>query len=237
MTMRRQFGAAILLVGFLALDLQADEGGPPKVRLDLSLYPYQRTIENDTDFTTTLNVSLPGRFSYFGYGNFRGSVTDGNAKFVRSEQNLRFSIAERLPLDLSFQGVLVPGDGNDFYQLGLGWRVHDTPGLRNLFKRLKLVYRFTAQLRRFDFHDSDAWQVEHFFRTNLTERIYLSGFVDQTFELDTSGPLPKTPIVVEIQLGLRFYNQFHAIAEYRKNEFRTGNEENLAVGIEYKFRW
>lgn len=144
--------------------------------------------------------------------------------FVRSEQNLRFTLTDKLPIDLNFQGVLVRGEGNDFYQLGVGWSVHNTPGLRNLFKR-------------FESGDDDAWQMEHFSRMNLTERLYLSGFVDQTFGLDTSGPLPSTPVVAEVQLGVRLYDRFYAIAEYRKNEFRMGSEENVAVGVEYKFRW
>jgi hypothetical protein len=229
--------ALLLATLFVSQAKAQDGGGLPNWRMDVSLYPYQRSVDNDVDFTTTINASLPGRFSYFGYVNVSGAVTDGNAVFVRSEQNLRFAVADKLPIDLSFQGVLARGDGNDFYQLGLGWRVHDTPGLRDFFKRIKLFYRMTVQFKRFEFDDSDAWQSEHFFRMNLTERLYLSGFVDQTYGLDTSGALPSTPVVAEVQLGMRLFDRLYAITEYRKNEFRIGNEENLAAGIEYKFRW
>lgn len=219
------------------MPIMAQEGGPPRLRVDFSLYPLQRTVKNDVDFTTTVNAVLPGRLSYFGYINVQGVVTDGNAAFVRSEQNLRYAISHAVPLDLNFQGVLVRGDGNDFYQLGVGWRAHDTPGLQAFFERLNLVYRVTLQLRRFEFADNDSWQMEHFFRMNLSERFYLSGFVDQTFDLDLSAALPRTPIVTEVQFGMRLAADFYAVAEYRRNDFRIGDEENLAAGIEYKFRW
>ncbi|MDH3747285.1 MAG: hypothetical protein OER97_03685 [Gammaproteobacteria bacterium] len=237
MARRRLVDSAIILTALFVSTANAQEGSPPKLRMDVSLYPYQRAVDNDVDFTTTINASLPGRFSYFGYVNVRGVVTDGNAVFARSEQNLRYAVSDSLPIDLNFQGVLVRGDGNDFYQLGLGWRVHDTTVWRDFFKRINLVYRITFQVKRFEFDDSDAWQIEHFFRMNLTKRLYLSGFVDQTFKLDTLGALPSTPIVTEIQLGVRLFDKLYAISEYRRNDFRIGNEENLAAGLEYKFRW
>ena len=111
-----------------AFSVHAQEGGPPKLAVDFSLYPYLHTIKDDVDFTITTNAALPGRFSYFSYINMKGVVSSGSAVFDRSEQNLRYSVSEKLPLDLNFQGVLVHGDGNDFYQLGIGWRIHDTPG-------------------------------------------------------------------------------------------------------------
>ncbi len=221
----------------MATAVSAQESGPPKLRIDLSAYPYQHTVVNDTDFTATINARLPGRFSYFSYINSRGVVTQGNAEFERSEQNLRYAVSKKLPLDLSLQGVLVNGDGNDFYQLGVSWRLHDMAGLAAFFDRINLIYRLTFQVQRFEFDDSDAWQMEHFFRANLSERIYISGFVDQTFDLDTSAELPDVPIVLEVQLGVRLFNRLYAVAEYRNNDFRVGNEENVAAGLEYKFRW
>ena len=237
--MRLQFARIVWLAFFgFAADAAAQEGGPPKLRMDFSFYPYQRNVDGDVDFTTTINASLPGRFSYFAYVNNTGFVTDGSAAFARSEQNLRFAISDSLPLDLNFQGVLIRGDGNDFYQLGIGWRIHDTPGLSKFFDRINLIWRTTLQAKRFEFDaDENAWQVEHFFRMNLSERLYFSGFIDQTFDLNTSDALPDVPLVTELQLGVKLFDNFYAIAEYRNNDFRVGSEDNLAAGIEYKFRW
>lgn len=44
----------------------------PNWRIDVSLYPYQRTVESDVDSTLTINGNLPGRFSYFSFNNFKG---------------------------------------------------------------------------------------------------------------------------------------------------------------------
>lgn len=218
----------------------ASADGPPKLQIDASLYPYLRSVKNDVDFTTTINATLPHRFSYFGYMNFKGVVTGGSAVFDRSEQNLRYTMSDRLPVDLSLQGVFARGDGNDFYQAGLSWRVHDTPGWQDFFDRINLIYRLTFQLRRFNVDDNDAWQMEHFFKMTfpqISERLYLSGFVDQTFDEDLPDTMPSSPIVAEVQLGVRMFDRFYAIGEYRVNQKRVGDEYNFAVGVEYKFRW
>jgi hypothetical protein len=82
--------------------------------------------------------------------------------------------------------------------------------------------------------------MEHFFRMtfpNISNRLYVSGFVDQTFDDDLPDALPSSPIVAEIQMGMRVFDRFYAIGEYRINQKRLGDEHNVAVGIEYKFRW
>jgi hypothetical protein len=225
---------------FVASTASAQNSGPPKLTIDFSLYPYQRTVKNDVDFTTTINANLPGRFSYFSYVNFKGVVSDGSPVFDRSEQNLRFALSDSLPLDLNIQGVLVHGDGNDFYQLGVGWRVDDTPGWQEFFDRINLMYRFTLHLKRFGADDPGAWGVEHWFRftfPGISDRLYLSGFMDQTFNEELPASMPSNPLVGEVQLGVRIWNRFYAITEYRVNQRRVGDEYNLAVGLEYKFRW
>ena len=208
-------------------------------RIDVSLYPYQRTVENDTDFTATINWQLSQRFSYFSYANMQGVVTEGDAVFARSEQNLRFAVSDTVPIDLSLQGVIIRGGGNDVYQLGVSWRIHDTPSFKDFFDRINLIYRLTFHLKRFE-TDDDAWQMEHFFLMTfpgMSDRLYFSGFIDQTFGVDLPGSARSSPIVAELQLGMRLFNNFYAVAEYRNNDFRIGNEKNFAAGIEYKFRW
>lgn len=230
-----------LFCALLAAPIAFAQGdGPPRLFADFSLYPYQRSVKDDVDFTTTINARLPGRFSYFGYMNFKGVVTGGSAVFDRSEQNLRYSLSDRLPLDLNAQGILARGDGNDFYQLGVSWRIHDTPGLNNFFDRINMVYRMTFQLKRYGVDDASAWAMEHWFRITFpqwSDRLYVSGFVDQTFDQDLPEALPKSPIVGEVQMGVRLWDNFYAISEYRVNQRRVGDEYNFAVGLEYKVRW
>ena len=199
--------------------VNAQDSGPPRATIDFSLYPYLRSVKDDADFTVTMNARLPGHFSYFGYLNMKGAVTGGSFVFDRSEQNLRYTISNDLPLDLNLQGVLARGDGNDFYQVGVGWRIHDTPGWRNFFDRINLIYRMTIQLRRFEVADTSSWALEHWFRMTfpqVSDRLYLSGFIDQSFDETLPAAMPESPIVTEIQLGMRMFDQFYAIAEYRK---------------------
>ena len=228
---------AVLLLGSSAL---AQESGPPNVTIDFSLYPYLSSVDNDVDATIMARAVLPQRFSYFGYVNMKGVVTGGAAEFDRSEQNIRYAVSDKLPLDLNLQGVFVRGDGNDFYQLGVGWRLHDTPGWTDFFDRINLIYRLTFQLKQFNTGASGVWAVEHWFRWTLpqvSDRLYVNGFIDQTFGQDLPDSMPRSPIVAEVQLGARVWKNFYAVAEFRINQRRVGDEENLAIGIEYKARW
>ena len=229
-----------VLVALLAVPTVACADDPPRFSLDTSLYPYLDRIETDTDLTLTANARFPARISYFGYVNVKGVVSDGDVDFVRSEQTVRWRMSADLPLDLSAQAVLVDGSGNDFTQLGVSWRLHDTPGFAALFDRINLIYRLTFQLKRFSNSNDKGWQMEHFFRMRfpgVSDRLYLSGFLDQTFDLRRPAAFPESPIVTEIQAGARIWKDFYVITEYRVNQFRLGNEHNLAAGIEYKYAW
>lgn len=232
---------SLFVFGLIAMPLLAADKLPAKkIAIDVSLYPYLDRVRDDTDLTVTINAPLPGRFSYFSFVNIRGVAGDGRVAFNRSEQNLRWALSENSPIDLNFQALLLDGGGNDFSQLGISWRVSDTRFLLGFFDRLNWTYRLTFHLKRFSSGDSDAWQMEHFFRMTfpgISERLYLIGFLDQTFALNGPASFPRRPIVSEVQLGIRMVDHLYAVTEYRINEFRVSERHNLAVGIEYKFRW
>ena len=230
----------MVLFALLAVSTVAGADGPAKFSLDTSLYPYLDRVENDTDLTLTANATLPARFSYFSYVNINGVVSDPDVGFVRSEQTVRWRISPDLPLDLSVQAIIVDGSGNDITQLGVSWRLHETPAFAALFDRLNLIYRLTFQLHRFSSSNDEGWQMEHVFKMRfpgVSDRLYLSGFLDQTFDLRRPAAFPDSPIVAEIQAGARIWKDFYVVAEYRVNQFRLGNEHNLAVGIEFKYAW
>ena len=229
---------ASLVILLLLIPSLASAEGRPRLSIDTNLYPYQSQIDNDADLTFVMNAHLPARFSYFSYVNFRGLISDSSFNFTRSEQTLRWSLADELPVDLSLQGVLVDGPGNDFTQFGISWRAHNTPGLIDFFKRVNLIYRLTFHLKRFGSADDKAWQTEQYFKLTfpgLSERLYLSGFIDQTYDLDVPDAMPKHPIVAEVQGGLRVWKQVYVVGEYRRNDFRVGRENNFAAGIEFKY--
>ena len=230
----------MVLIVLLAVPTVACADDPPRFSLDTSLYPYLDRIETDTDLTLAVNARLPARISYFGYMNIQGVASDGDVDFVRSEQSLRWRISKDLPLDLSLQAIIVDGSGNDITQLGISWRAHDTAAFATFFDRINLIYRVTFQLKRFSSQNDKGWQMEHFFKLRfpgISDRLYLSGFLDQTFDLRRPAAFPENPIVTEIQAGARIWKDFYVVTEYRVNQFRLGNEHNLAAGIEYKYAW
>jgi len=71
----------------------------------------------------------------------------------------------------------------------------------------------------------------------ISERLYLSGFADHTFNENLPTAIPSNPIVAEAQLGYRLIPNTFAIAEYRVNQYRRNNVNNIAVGMEYKKTW
>ena len=235
----KRVSCCVLLLLTTSSSYAADDG-PPWLLVDTGLYPYQHDVKDDVDFTITTNAGMGRRLSYFSFVNFRGAVTDGNAVFDRSEQNLRWRISEKLPIDLNVQAIIVKGDGNDVTQLGIGWRIDDTPAFRDFFDKLNLTYRLTWQFKRFDSGDNKGWQLEHFFRMTfpyVSDRLYLSGFVDHSFDRTLPDTIPDKPIVTEVQLGMRMFGRFYALTEYRVNQFRVADENNWVLGVEYKFRW
>ena len=70
-----------------------------------------------------------------------------------------------------------------------------------------------------------------------SDRFYLSGFHETVYNLDVAPGAAKRPVVTEFQAGLRTWRDLYIVAEYRRNDFRSGNEHNTAVGIEYQVRW
>lgn len=52
--------------------------------------------------------------------------------------------------------------------------------------------------------DADVWQMEHVFLIKfpfITDRLYLSGFIDHTFNEDLPDGTPDDPMFAEAQLG------------------------------------
>lgn len=71
----------------------------------------------------------------------------------------------------------------------------------------------------------------------LSDRLYLSGFIDQTFNEQLPDNIPDDPIVAEAQLGFRLIENLYTVAEYRLNQYRRSDVNNLALGLQYKIRW
>ena len=71
----------------------------------------------------------------------------------------------------------------------------------------------------------------------ISNRLYLSGFIDHTFNQDLPDGYPSSPAVWETQLGYEIVDNFYAIAEYRINQYNRNDVNNLALGLEYLIKW
>jgi hypothetical protein len=88
---------------------------------------------------------------------------------------------------------------------------------------------FPIQLDRLDGYH---WQIEYFYRFQILpsvfgKRVYLSGFADQDIDNRT-----KSTWVTEHQLGVNFYDAWHAVAEFRYNQY-IEKDTGVALGLQY----
>jgi hypothetical protein len=211
--------------------------------IDLNAYPYMSDVSNDNTLTINAFASLPQRLSYFSLSNFanqqdRNELSEFDAYYT--EQNLRWKVSDTSPFDLTLQLNFRTGKDNNRHRLGVRWRFNDSDIFQAFFKRLNLSYSINFHLIQFDHEAGNVWQMEHVIALKfpaISERLYLAGFIDHTFNQQLPASFPKHPVVAEFQLGYRLVNEFYLIAEYRINQYRRSDVNNLALGVEYKVLW
>ncbi|MEE8059629.1 MAG: hypothetical protein V3T17_17635 [Pseudomonadales bacterium] len=211
--------------------------------LDFNVYPYMSDVDADNTININIAAKLPGRFSYFSLNNI-GNV-DGDSELedtttFYTEQNIRWQISDNSPFDLTLQMNFRTGENNDRHRLGARWRLNNSAVLKPIFAAMHLSYSINLHAIQFDKENGHVWQMEHVFKLlfpYLTDKIYLAGFIDHTFNQDLPSGFPSSPIVGEFQFGYRIIDNLYAISEYRVNEYRRSDVNNLAVGIEYKIMW
>ncbi len=226
------------MVSIVSLRLQAGGGF-----LDFNFYPALTEEKADSVFTLNAFSKLPGRFHYFSLTNVinaeQGRAFSGHYDFY-TEQNLRWAIREDLPWDLTTQLNLRSGSDNDRLRFGARWRLNDAKPFEEFFDAIHLVYAINFHLVQFDHEDAYVWQMEHSFRKTfpeISDRLYLAGFADHTFNQDLPVGTPRSPIVGEAQLGWRLSGDWNLVAEYRINEYRRSAPSNVGIGIQYIYSW
>ncbi len=211
--------------------------------LDFNVYPYLNDVDNDSAFTLNAATKLPGRFSYFSLTNLYNQRDNGfldDSITYYTEQNFRWQVAEDSPLDLTLQMNFRTGKDNNRHRLGVRWRLNNTSWFKDFFDSINLRYAVNLHAIQFDHEDGHVWQIEHAFLMkfpSISERLYLSGFIDHTFNQQRPGHLPTNPIVAEFQLGLLLVDKLFFVSEYRINQYRRNDVNNLAVGLQYKITW
>ncbi len=207
--------------------------------VDINLYPYLSDVDSDTTMSAFAFKKLPGKFHYFGFVNY-GSKSGNKGEWNKyyTEQNIRYKATQSF--DLTVQSNFRTGDDNDRHRLGIRWRLNDTSGLSQFFSSINTKYAINWHAVQFDHEDADVWQLEHTWRTDFKcfgKGAYFSGFIDHTFNEDLAPGLPDSPIVAEAQFGLSIGKGWYAIAEYRINQYRRSDVNNMSAGVEYIFRF
>jgi hypothetical protein len=234
-----QYLNLLLITFLLLLSLPSAAKATSRGFLDFNLYPYLTDVYNDSVFTLNAAAKLKHRFSYFGlinlYNQAGHKAGDTNAYYT--EQNLRWKIAESSPFDLTMQLNFRTGEDNDRYRLGIRWRLNDTLFLQDFFTQTHIRYAINLHALQFDHEDGNVWQLEHSLMIKfpyISNRLYLSAFADHTFNQSLPTNFPRNPIVAEAQLGYELFENFYLITEYRLNQYRRADVNNLAIGLQYK---
>lgn len=210
--------------------------------LDFNLYPYLSDVDSDNVFTLNIAAQLDHGFSYFSLLNLSSQEQSSELEDTTSfytEQNVRWKWGD-FPIDLTAQFNFRSGENNDRHRLGFRWRLNDTPMLAETFHSMNLSWSINFHLYQYDDVEPHVWQIEHGFWLSmpyLSDRLYIAGFIDHTFNEDLPDGFPKNPIVAEAQLGYRLVEQLYVVAEYRINEYRRSDVNNVALGFEYKMLW
>ena len=211
--------------------------------IDLNVYGHLSDVDADSVVTINTAASLPNRFSYFSLTNLinqpgAGELEDTTAYYT--EQNIRWQISDGSPLDLTAQFNFRTGQDNDRHRLGARWRLNDTSYLKDFFSAIYLNWAINIHAYQWDSEPGYVWQIEHTYRMTfpyLSNRLYLAGFIDHTFNQDLPENFPSNPVVWEAQMGYEMFDNFYAIMEYRVNQYNRNDVNNLAAGIQYLIKW
>jgi nucleoside-specific outer membrane channel protein Tsx len=233
----------VFALALIQLPLIASAQNSKSGFLDFNVYPYLSDVDDDSVATINAAAQLPHRLEYFSltnFGNQKNTQELGDTTTYYTEQNVRWRISDTSPLDLTLQMNFRTGEDNDRHRLGVRWRLNDSSYLKGMFNTLNLKYAINAHVVQFDNQPENVWQLEHSFFMKfpwLSPRLYLAGFIDHTFGEKLSSNTPNNPVVAEAQLGFNIIEQLYFVTEYRVNQYRRSDVNNLAAGIEYKIVW
>jgi hypothetical protein len=208
--------------------------------ININVYPQLDDVSTDSDLTINAFVLLPARFSYFSFVNFGGLLHSGSVKFQITEQNLRWKITDKLPLDLVIQDTIRNGHDNDTIHLGARWRLNDTDALKSFFNTIHVNYSVHVFPKRFDQREVGGWQISHAYAITfpyISDRLYFSGFLDHNINEQSITGGKRDNIVSENQFGVRLFKKVYGVVEYRINQYRRSDNTNIGIGVEVKTNW
>jgi hypothetical protein len=246
----------IISLHLLSIPLFAKESGNQSI--DQEKKSSKKTIDGFLDFNgyydtrdfsiITINAlaNFPYRFQYFSLTNFFSDIGDDNIfdlDSFYSEQNIRWSLSKKSPLDLTLQGVFRSGNNNDLMRSGIRWRLNNTKIFTKFFKKINVFYSINFHLLQTNFEDEiNGWQIEHVYRINLfpknfDNRVYLTGFADHNMTYLAALQGNNHYWVTEHQLGIKLISELYAVFEYRYNEYLRSRKNGFGLGLEYKINF
>ena len=193
-------------------------------------YNYYYDTREKTELTINKLYVINSSFNFFGFVNYSNAFKTENKDDLEgfySENNLRWKFNESLPFSLTGQWVLVGGEKNDAFRLGLLWHVNES--FKDVFKSLGGWYIINLHPYQFDFFEGHHWQIEHAYRVSFFKgKFYINGFFDHNF--DSEGNLTT---VTEHQFGVSVVGNLSLVVELRRNAYLKGNENGVGIGLEY----
>ncbi|MCA9063536.1 MAG: hypothetical protein KDA96_10770 [Planctomycetaceae bacterium] len=202
--------------------------------VDLNLYGDTRDF---SVFTINTGARLPHQFEYFQFINLTGDF--GNSPMIENwtgfftEIHLRRPIASDNDLLKHLDWSVMWADGSvgrEVGRLGIRWRFQDIAGPVGDFftDTLRLKYSLTFHILE---DDGSGWQLEHVYRRDFLDGlVYVSGFADHNI----NGTADSSSWVTETQIGVRLFDRFYAVAEYRYTSFAPSQfRSGWGIGVEY----
>lgn len=190
--------------------------------------------------TINLMTNFPKRVQYFSLTNYQGANNTSDLSSLYSEQNIRWAITQKSPLDLTLQYVIRSGNQNDDVRFGIRYKLSQTRKLLTFFKKLNFFYSINPMLVQLMESTAAKYltQIEHVYYIRiwprkLKNKIYVSGFADQNFVYSPKKQLIKTNWVTEHQLGVNIIDRLFAVAEFRINDYAI-RSVGLGYGLQYK---
>ncbi len=194
--------------------------------------------------TINMLANLTRNVQYFSLTNYSGNQNSGSPLDLSeylTEQNLRWSaFGKKSTFGLSTQWVHRTGEDNDMLRVGVRWRAMDARFLKKAFAAVGLRYFVTFFPAQLDFVTSGGYraQIEHVYRLHpfarhLQQRLYVAGFLDHNFWFRGPTGTCVSTVLTEHQVGFRFFGNFYAVAELRRNEFMVSQKNGLGIGLEY----
>ncbi len=191
-----------------------------------------------TDFTLNLLANPCKQLQYFSLTNFGSQTNSTDLTGYYSEQHLRWNPIKKIPLDITQLWTTISGPRNDQLYYGIRWRPNQTRGIDSVLAKINLLFFVNFHLIGFSENSTTMYlpQIEYVYRLVvlpklLSNRVYISGFADQTFAVSATNKRSAT-WVTEHQLGIRAIDGLHVVAEYRINEYAK-NQTGWGLGLEY----